>query len=381
MPSRFLGRRLVPLLRSNRAFLRFAASYILILVITLAIGAVTYVRTLTMVERDAAGWNLSTIERHRDLMDSRFAEIENVVANLAMDYRVRTFLAKSDPLRPEDYYSIRQMFLGLPLRTVGDSLIRDLVIYFADSNVVVSSRYATARARLFYEGFMRFESYDFDEFRRAVLRDRLPDRFWPASRVTGDGTAASCVTLVQPLPADAFDEHRGAILVLLDESAIQGGMADLPLGDDGWLAIVNRAGEVVSSSRPLEPPASLLGGGRERKQSGVFYDAPSHLHVVYAVSSRTGWTYAAAVPSRFFYEKVHYIRRIYLVALLCVFGIGLLLSLIQAHRNLAPLKRIVLRLSEAQDTGAGGETAGDFDFISGRIGELIEHNRARSAER
>ncbi len=359
--------------KKKNIFWRFLISYVVILIITLSIGSITYSRTFQMVKEDAVEQGFSALDQSREMLDTRLMEVENMVVQLSMDHRVRNFYNVQRPFSGPDYEKIREMLTKLPSYRLTNRFIIDTLVLFGNNDVLISSSFASASVELLYNKHIRYSSLEFENWRERILAEYQHGIYWPAETVTINGEQHSIITYLQSVPLGSFANHSGAIMVLIDEQQIHKTMTSLNIQPPGWYYIADREGNIISYSGSYEYIETIDLEGEGMRGILEKTIAEENMTLVYTTSSHNGWTYVAAYPTKTFMGKVNYIRNIYIFTVFVVFVVGAFIATYLAYRNTMPLKKLIKNMNDKM----GSEnflTGNEYDYLEGTLEKLIMNN-------
>ena len=366
----------------NKPFRRFMVSYIILLAFTVLIGTITYAETLKMVKKDAIAEGLDSLERGKEIIDSRFTEAENLIAQLSFQNEIDVLYYSKDPLKTTEYYMMTEISSCISNLTLTNNFIDDLYIVYNMSDVIVSPRYASDKLRLplFYEGFLKYEGMSFEKWHDSILGTYHYRSIWPSMKIKVRSFEYNKITYLQSIPLGRYSSYKGVVIVLIDEKKLYEYTTSLDIQNQGWMYIINEKGQLVSSlnltdgiSGMLELDLTADKGFIEKKINDVNYV------IMYTKSSQLGWTYVAGLPSIVFDQQASYVKQLFLLTFFLEFLLGAVIAVIMSYRNIRPLRNIVNRIREEVEI-ASSQTSVDYDFIEGTVSSLIKNNKELQEE-
>jgi two-component system response regulator YesN len=361
--------------KCSRAFFRFLTTYILVIVLLVAIGGIIYDRTLSMMKDNAIESGFHAVDSCMNLMDIQIKEIQSIVLQLTKDQKISRYLNNRSSFQPSDMYKIIEISKSLPSNSLLDAIIDDIYIYFGNSDILVSTKYTTVRPEQFYNTFLKYANFDYFQWREKVLGDYHHEKFWPAYKVTENGKTQLIITYVQSIPIGEFGSYKGAVIVKIKEENIRRYLNSLKIIENGWFYITDNQGEIITyinnSSIPIEQIYSKSNEGNAHFENSIDH---KDMIIMDTVSNQNGWRYVAGIPKGVLFEQVNYIKNIYLILLVAALILGIMISAIFSYHHSKPLKNLTKRLMLFFNNAVNQKN--EIDYIEGSIDWLLHNSES-----
>jgi two-component system response regulator YesN len=97
----------------QRIMLHFLVPYLIVLLIPLLIGLITYEKTIEVVESEIEHNNIKLLDQSKDILERRLTEVEMIVSQIVGDTKVIHFQNVSDPFEGSNTTKILETKAGL----------------------------------------------------------------------------------------------------------------------------------------------------------------------------------------------------------------------------------------------------------------------------
>lgn len=371
---RFLNKHIESTL-STGEFWRYVVSYILVLLIPVALGSFVYARSVRVVSDEAIRLNSSLLAQTQATIDGRVNEIQNVARSLAADPAIgRVALADQPVSGPAPYYML-EVWDQVVSFAATNSFVESVQVHFRRSGAVVSPKLSAVELDRFYGELFRYGGLSQEEFVRRFLHAPGGGSFHPVGTIdTPDGNSR-VIVYSQSFPVGSMGRPSGTILVMLPVAEVEALLRNLFTGQGGFAFV-----QLEDGTRLLELGAPQIDDVfTERRppdgSSGSFVRVVDGdpMVVAYTVSANTGWRYVAGVPRSLVLERVAYIRRITLIVGWIIGIVGIIVAIVFAYRNVIPLARVVHAIGGAL-SGSGEDSGTAFDYIESTLLRLRDRN-------
>jgi two-component system response regulator YesN len=357
-----------------RLFSHFMLSYLFVLFIPVIIGGVAYNEALQLVQQSVKDLNLAVLKQSRDVLDKQLTEVETITQQLLINPRINQFIGTRQPLKPDDYYQMKLVLDEIGLYKVTRNFIYDFLIYFKNSNYILTSETAY-NTSLFNEVFRGKQSI-LEELRGNSYRRGE----YLSATSFGDDRKYSVIPYIRSLPFSYSVGHErmeGNIMVLIQENAFRRLLAKADIADGGWVYVVDRNGKIITCISSTDKNVIPLNisqneGSIQRKIEN------EPVIVTYTTSNYNGWKYVAVLPSQIAMVKADFIKKNIIFFILGSLLIGTVLAYYLTYRNTLPLQKIIKTLNDSIEfrTNQSGNT---YQFLQGSIVELINNNNNMQA--
>lgn len=367
----------------GKIFISFLISYIMVLLIPLVIGIVAYNEALKVVERDAREASLSSLKTCMVALDRRFAEVEGIATQLAINPKVLSFAREYNPyIDPTVPCKINDLKEEIAPLAFTNNFIGMLSIYFNKSDVTISADKSHLKLARFYDEFFRYGNLNDSEWHERILSGKYFKEYFPVTPVylcvnydQNRWEVQPMLMYMQSFPLGSLD--RGHITVLISKTKIEELIRDVTMEQGGWAYIIDSRNNVLASfSAPEEtiPPMNFDMKG----SSGFFRQKTSgqDMIVTYATSSYNGWRYMAVLPYHVVMERVQYIKQLIYAILAISILLGILGSFMMAYRSSKPIRNIIDIIREMIGGNDSNNNQNEYIYLRRSILNLVSNNRS-----
>ena len=352
-------------------FLSFCTNYILLLILTISIGTYAYNESLKIVEKNAIDAGLASLNQTKEVMDTRFREIESIVTQLAIDARVLGILNIRKPLTGSDHYKILELSEKIPAYNFTNEFIHDTYIYY-DSDIFISSSFSTSEMKNYYDTRFKYHDMNYDDWSERIFNSNQSSFYWEANPVKMLNNERKYITYIKPIPLGTYRNYKSAIIVLINENEILKGWEYVNVSDSSWYYIADKNGDIISSRNFNDTQSNIENNTKLNDFSEIEVDGEKMI-ILSTISAVNGWQYVAAIPANYLTGKVEYIRRTYMLTLLIALAIGLLMAIFLSYRNSLPIIKIINKIKMKNDK-LSLKTEKPYDYLEETISNLFENN-------
>jgi len=352
-------------------FLSFCANYILLLILTIGIGSYAYNESLKIVEKNAIETGLTSLNQTKDIMDTRFREIESIVTQLAVDARVLGILNIKRPLSGPDHYKILELSDKIPAYNHTNRFIYDTYLYY-DTDIFISSSFSTAEMKEHYNTRFKYENLNYEEWKERIFNSQQSSIYWQANSVRILNNEKKYITYIRPIPLGTYKNYRAVVIMLINENEVLKGWDYLNVSDNSWYYVADKNGNIITSRNYSDFQSEnidnvISNGFIEKEIDG------EKMIILSTISAVNGWEYVTAIPSSYLTDKVEYIRKTYMLTLFVALIIGFFLAIVLSYRNSMPIIKIISKI-KMRDDNLPPQNASAYNFLEEAILNLFENN-------
>ncbi|MFW5433052.1 AraC family transcriptional regulator [Paenibacillus apiarius] len=358
----------------GRLWIRFLLPYLLFLVLTLTAGWIAYRETIDVLEREVLERNDKALYQAQTLLETRFAEVESIVQQVADHPKVKGFQLVSDPFVGTNTYKVMATRSALDDYSVSNRFLMDYFVIFQNSSLVISP-HRVESVDSFYGDVLRYRDWDIRQWKQEMLKTFHLKDFIGMRTVRYRQTEESMVTYVRSLGYPGY--YQGAVVALIPHTEIEKILQSIDVQQGGTVRIINRQGEIIGS----------IGSGNENSINRMIARSVSTSNSHYRTdmdgqdmlvsqiaSAKTGWTYIAAQPAADILESVHAIKRTTFTLVGISLAVIVLLALWLSHRHSRPLERLYSYVHAYAKPGMTlrGKRSDIFAYLRDAFAELLE---------
>jgi len=363
--------------RRHVTLIKLILSYLLVLVIPLLIGSYVYKETVQLAQEEALRSNQSLLEQTREIVDERLNELDAISKYIAMDRKIISLMnIERIAEGSNDYYKVWDILSTNPKYNLTNKFIVDYFVFFKDNELVLSSDRSYVSTEAFEKNLYRNQGISRPDWDRVLWENRHQSRYVSGGQVTSNGMSHRVIYYLQSIPWEYSSNPKGALMILIDESAIQNLLSKINLGSSGMIFVENQDGGIITQltgGKTVIHPSGIAEGNL---QDGTYTASSGEEFIVSrSLSTVSGWKYISVVPSRLVMSKVDYIRNVTLAVLLITLTLGVITACMLAYRNYKPVKHLVGRIKELFGT-ENDRSMSEYDYLDSRISELYRNNRS-----
>lgn len=363
------------MLKYSSVFRRFLISYVIILIIPSIGGYMSYRTSITVTQSLSIENSVTQLQKSQDILERRMAEVEGFTRQLAINKQLSVLMNERD--NNTNVYGIWNTMQNVLTSGQTNDFLQDYYIYLANYNLILTSG-STYRPEHFYEVF-HYNDLSLAQWRKEFLEKTHRSEIRPLSPFVERNIQTSVITYMQSLPLDSFEDSSPAVVIVnIDEKVIASMLTGLTERYGGWVHISDENGNTIVQQGEDAPYISKLATDPAFDENKVSQFYKDDL-VITTRSTKNGWVYQAGIPRSVLLENANRIKFKSWAITGGTLLLGLLVGLVLAYRNSAPINRLVGVMREQ----FGKEEAPErdsFDFLSGNIADMITKNKQLESE-
>src|SRR5690625_1282302 len=356
----------------NKTFQSFLISYVLILLIPLFAGFISYHTSIKIAESKSIESSLLMLNQSKSHLERRLAEVEKFSRQLTRDGNIRSILNNGKVIETNNAYQHWRISKELFNYVQSNDFLQDSYIYLKQDDVIIKPGSVFVRSRHFYELY-QYQDISFSDWKIFVLEDVHQREIHPLEAYKVDERETSIITYLQSIPLNSFDQSQGAIVIPIEQNKISDLFKGISKQYGGWAFIADQKGNPLTFVGTDEEAIKEFDLGSEMdKQGSSYIDAETLL--IYTQSDN-GWIYYAGIPKERLMEEANIIKKMTWIVTISTLFIGLIISLILAYRKSRPILTLMGILGE-QTKGDNLKYGNEYDFLKGNISTLISNNKS-----
>ena len=327
-------------LREHRVFMRFLLSYLIMLVLPIAIiSGVIQGRILDELEMEVRRSNQMLLQQVSQVIDLRIRELALLAGQASLNPRVRNFLFRPGS-GPEEVIRTIDLQSDMMIFQSPNRFLADLYVYSFKADAMVS-RMARYNPVFFYNEVRRPEGVTYDDW-LAEMRAGHANGCLAATTYQVRDTGVSLpkrffITYMQSLPINE-GPASGTLIAYLATEQIEQLFAPLVSRGRGVAFIADKGGRVLISTGKAPP---MFWPTDAAKNRGRFTLEGEPVIASVEKSSITDWYYVALVPERIFNAKVSAIRALMLAILILCLLVGAGFAAGLSWQNYRPVRTMI----------------------------------------
>jgi two-component system, response regulator YesN len=365
--------------RNRKLLVRFAFSYIFILLIPMFLGLQGNKIAVKIVKDDIMRSNLSMLNQAKDIIDSELKQVETLSMQISFNPRVNSLLTLAHPLSDSIYYDFDTTIRELSSYMINRTFIDTFYIYLKSTDYVMTPE-TLYPSDVYYSRVLKYKDGDFTKWQDMLINNYYTGKYVTPAFSDSDVNNSSNINYIQSLPLSFLQKSQGALIVSFNEEKLLKHFSPVVLDKGGWAYIQDKDGNLITSvSKGNNPSEGLsleeLKNGEDFVQKHIF---DNDMIITYTTSAQNGWKYVVVLPSDIVLEKLNDFKLINWI----IFGVsalvGIIIAILLAYHNSKPLLNIIKQLKDfiAEDASS----ADAFSIINGSVSQLITNNKALSED-
>ncbi len=350
------------LLQTNRLFLRYLLSYMLVLIIPLAIIAMlVYIYFFHLLKDEVIKNNVNILQHVVTAVDTNITGMNTVAYQIYSNPDLTTQQIGDGP------YPVSRGIYQLKSYISGSNFVSDVVVYYNQLNLFVSStRTYTMQQFLkaYYGGSITDEQF------QAAASNTSGNAVWVLDSEAAGGDMGRVVSYLVP---NSSNYDKRMVLFVIKEQAFQQMMSS----DKGNIMAINPEHKTVAAFKKVSRPdeQELLGflQSDRLEQSTVTEVGSSSSFVSWIQSPETGWSYLMVMPVEEAMRQVIAARNAFLWTFLGIILAAGILILFNMRMNYRPIRQ--LRLFVEKETGSVAEAGNEFEAVRMTINRINHTNK------
>ncbi|MCM3340218.1 AraC family transcriptional regulator [Paenibacillus sp. MER TA 81-3] len=358
----------------GRLWIRFLLPYLLFLMLTLTAGWIAYRETIDVLEREVLERNDKALNQAQTLLETRFAEVESIVQQVADHPKIKGFQVVSEPFAGTNTYKVMATRSALDDYSVSNRFLMDYFVIFQNSSLVISP-HRVESIDAYYGDVLRYKDWDVEQWKQEMLKTFHSKDFIGMRTVRYRQTEEQMVTYVRSLGYPGY--YQGAVVALIPHKEIEKILHSIDVKQGGTVRIIDQQGEMIGSigNGNEDSINKLISRSMSMSNSHYRTDMDGQDMLVSQITSeKTGWTYIAAQPAANVLKSVYAIKRTTFTLVGISLAVIVLLALWLSHRNSRPLERLYSYVHTFAKPGMllRGKRSDIFAYLRDAFAEMLE---------
>ncbi|UPK41377.1 helix-turn-helix domain-containing protein [Paenibacillus pabuli] len=357
-------------------FRRFMISYLVILMIPQIAGYASYRASIEAARTSSIENSLKSLNLGKEIIERNLMQVEDFTRQLAINQDLYRLIADPKPHDANNVYGLSRMQRSLSMYSSTNDYLSHFFIYIPNYNVIITPTTVYYRPEHYFAA-NRLEGMTFEEWKENILKKPHLNEIIPLQNYKKEIRSnvlvdAPAITFLQSLPLNSFNKPQATIGVMIDENKMASLTNHIVEQYGGWTLVTDSKGDIIFSRGLNKDEAKNLKDMTVSKDDEAKPMGDGRL-LISIRSNQNGWNYMAGIPERALMVKADQIKQVTFTFTLATLGFGLLIGLLLAYRNSAPIHRL-LSVFREQDIGLPGKTSNEYDFLASNITSLITNN-------
>jgi two-component system response regulator YesN len=346
----------------------FLLSYLFIMIIPLAIIAISYFVSLKAVRVEAQNVQAGAQRHLKSIIDNVFYEVIEVATGIELDdYIINTVISIEPEMDPQQRFDIYKSVKLISAEKLNSSYIEHIIICFENNDTFITQKGSMSPE----DFFDNYSTLGFENVQELLgfMRGDYEINEMKMMEVEG----SPMIFIMSPLPIFGKNSNMANMVIVLDMEAIGSLVDELKYGDKGKFYIYDVEGNMVFGSDNDEEIDLEL---NKSKNEDYYYDTING--EIYSVgvikSDYKDLYYVSTVPQSVFMSNQRMINFVFMVGTAVCLLAGLMLSFYFTKRNYGPIRKITDFLSKNFDA-MKITNENDVKFIEKSLIYLIEDRK------
>lgn len=349
-------------------FLLFMVSYISILLISMAINILYYQNVEKKMLENVKRSSFAMLGQLQVDIDNKIREVNQFSNNIVFDKKVEMFL-KGDH-SPFSHRDIMEDLMVYPKY----EYIYDYYLYCSQSDEIITATIKSG-SEPFYSMMYNYSDMDYDVWKDNILSKYHFNKYLSTSQLNAYGLEErQVITFIQSIPVNNEKSILGQVVILIDESKINGAIDKMSWASEGHIYILDKQDTVITASREAPQLSNDLKSQLSIGTSVIDYRMGRDDAVVLChTSPETQWKYIMVTPKSTFLAEINRIKIFAFILLISCLIIGLTLAYFFSRRNYKPIKEIKDMIPEGAGIGKSSYR-NEFEYIKSSIVDIFENH-------
>lgn len=349
-------------------------SYLLMLIIGLAIGIISYRTYSDVIRNQNENYNRTILQQTQLVIDERLHSIERTAIKIESDPNVRSLLNIGKNINGTDRYKIYQVNQLLMNSVGSDNLVDNVYIYLKNSDLIISNN-SVYRTENFYLQNYRYSDWDLDQWKYKISGKYFME-YQPEQEVVSVNEKSEIITVMLSLPLGLNDGSQGTLVISVNSHAIKDLLKDVNILNDGSVLLFDANRKMILSAGNAGLLSSvnnneLFTGGNNK----IIRLNDTNIMVSQVRSNASKWYYISLSPEKIYLEEVDRIKNITLSVIISAMLIGIILAFVLAKKSINPIKEIAVKLRQSIGyDNYEGNAKNELDFIYIAATKVITDN-------
>lgn len=354
------------IMKSRKMLFALIFSYVAIMIIPTITALALYQQSKSIVESEISRSNKTILTQVSQSIDNQLKNIYEMSQQIATSPKVTELMLIKPPITSSDYYTIYQLVNDLSTFKSTNLYVKDFYIYFKNSNLIVSPESSFAFSpEIAYNNMYATQTMSYSEWHYS-LNKRHVRHFIPLY-CKDDKKLIDRITFMQSFSIKVSSNNDATVVIHIDPSLFNNIVKKINFSEGSEITIFNKEfGVIYSTDYKI---SNKYGAYDELKSidSMRSKDIDGETYVLNSVSSNVSdWVYVVSLPMEEYLEKVTYLQRITLVAIIMCTLLSLIAAYLFAKRNYHPIANLTTLISDKVNVPYEGSN-GEFSYIKSVI--------------
>jgi two-component system response regulator YesN len=355
----------INIIKSRRMLFALIFSYVAIMIIPTITALALYYHSKNIVESEVNCSNKRILTHVSQSIDSQVKNIYEMSQQIGTSSKVSELMLLKPPITSLNYYTIYQLVNDLATFKSINLYVKDFYIYFKNSNIIISPESSyTYSLQIVYNQMHTTQTMSYNEWCNC-LNKRHVRHFIPL--YLKDEKAIDKIMFMQSFSIFASSNNDATVVIHIDPSLFNNIIKNINFSNGSKISIFNKEfGVLYSTDYEI---SNKLGTYDELKSiDSIHYkeiDGKTYV-LSCAFSNESDWVYVVSLPLEEYLEKVTYLQRTMVIAIITCTVLSLLATYLFTKHNYYPISHLTTLISDRVDAPFEGSN-GEFSYIKSVI--------------
>ncbi len=355
--------------QKKKLFYNWLLSYMLILSVPVITSGIVYLESAGIVKGEINRANESMLDQVKYQVDGRLNDIEQIGNQIAFNKGVQAALLVKGTFERNHQMNIYNILRDLEVKKSANGFIDDVYIFFKNTETVLDNQ-AQMDVKTFYRYFYDNKYMDYESWLEFLNQNS--NVLALLYRTRENKTVEKIIAFAKPIRflSKPLGIPPGTVVQIIDVSKYEEILENMKWEAESGIFIINDEDRVLVSTG-IEIPSlqyDLL-----QKERDVFEDTiqGKNYTISYVSSTFTDWKYVTMMPSRVFWEKVEYIRKLTLYGVAVCIILGGFIAYFFSRMNYNPINKII-GILDKKGMLSFGDQYDEYGFILQAINSSMD---------
>lgn len=307
-----------------------------------------------MLEKEISMSNASSLKQLSLQFDSQIKNANTFFHRIDLDPDITKFILQ-DSRAEIDVSAIYKTHKIL--KTMLSANASDLLIYFTNSDRIVSSVNTSLNMEKYYNVYYASKKFNYGSFRSCFNDTNI-------SSVKSFGDIYD-IAIFHSLPFNNRKSPNAIAMYKLNRTAVIEMLNSARYCDDAIIAIINREGDIIATT-DSDYDLSIL--SQIDETSSYYKQTVDGMEYIFQTvnSDYSGCSFVSIVPTSIFWAKLYTIRTYSIFVTLLYILLGIIISFLLSRHNYAPISSLIEDINQKNKVMPASDTYGsrsEIDYI------------------
>lgn len=316
-------------------------SYILILIIPIVLILVSYMLSVSVIEKEINKTHAASLQQLNEMMESTFSDIQNLAIEVSWNDKSRSISRYSaQNLSSVQRLNIANFIKNLKTLKLANNDIDSLFIYYKYNDFVLSNN-GMCHVKDYYNIYVESSGVVYEDWINMLKRSQQ-NKFMPYEAINNKGQLKQLIAYIRSLPFEKYTESDATLMILLDMDAVYSWLDEMDWLDKGNIYIIDSNNSVIISNNNASLPEEINFDVLNQREDSFHLTVDGQEVLVSHIHSKvTDWKYVVMMPTEVYLEKARFIRNVMIGSIFCCLLAGGILSWVFTNRNYQSIRQIV----------------------------------------